>query len=141
MSAKVLSKDVIELVSRLSTIQSQKDTLQERVQLYHKKLEMIHEASLALDIEEQELASKIQELGLDPEYTEEPRPVPQSRTVEQPSTLLSLLQQTSNTSGGIYTFPQDAGEPLTTIAATSPIRARPKTTRTVAPSLNVRRNR
>jgi len=139
MSATVLSENIVNLVSKLANIQSQKDELQERIQLYENKLNMSRDASLALTNEEQELANQLQGLGF--YYGQTPvQEVPivpgdQSETQDQLATLLSsLLQQQTPTSiqqhqpvptnpivptsggnsfggGGIYNFPQPS-QPL-----------------------------
>lgn len=105
MSASVLSEDIINLVSQLADLQSRKQDLYERVQLYEDKLSMTREASLSLASEEQELADKLQELGFyygnAPVQVQEPVPVQVQTPIEpeqpnnqdQLAALLSTLFQ------------------------------------------------
>ena len=169
MSATVLSEDTVILVGQLADLQSRKDELLERIQLYENKLNMSRDASLALTNEEQELANQLQDLGF--YYGQAPvQEIPavpvvdqgvQRDTQDQLSTLLtslfkqqSSIQQVPNAlvptsgsnsfGGGIYNFPQPSPLPPNGLgpvptSGTMPIQAVPKTSPTSAPGLSIRR--
>ena len=98
MSTTVLSDDTVALVSKLATIQSRKEELQNRIQLYEEKLSMAREANLALCNEEQDLANQLQANGF--YYGESPPPQVQT---SQPDINASTLPND---------FPQNAQDQL-----------------------------
>ena len=121
MSTTVLSEDIVILVGKLADLQSRKDELLERIQLYENKLNMSRDASLALINEEQELANQLHELGFYygqapvqevpavpavPEIPAVPA-VDQHGTKDQLATLLNSLfkEQTSNQQAPNTTVP------------------------------------
>ena len=63
MNTTILSDDIVNLVSKLSGLQSRKDDLRERIQHLENKLNMSHEASLALTNEEHELVNQLEANG------------------------------------------------------------------------------
>nr|QBK87939.1 MAG: hypothetical protein LCMAC202_03000 [Marseillevirus LCMAC202] len=136
MSTTVLSEDIVGVVSKLNDLQSRKNELQERIQLFENKLIMTREASLALATEEEDLVSQLQASGFS--YDQAPiQKIPTTILRDTPTNdlppdqltalLSSLLQQKAPTSnqplpstpivptsassgfGNIYNFPQPAG--------------------------------
>ncbi len=131
MSTTVLSENIVNMISQLSTLQSRKDEIQERIRHFENKLNMAREASNTLTNEEQGLINQLQTNGFQYAASQlaplvrgelpiqyQPQQTILQETNEFPSDQLtallsSLLQQkappTSENSGfggNVYNFPQ-----------------------------------
>ena len=137
-----LSENVVDLVSQLAETQENKKKLEDRVQLYEQKLDMVQEASVALSNKEQELIVMLATTGFSYKKLQSPlsqTPVSQGNNPEQVSSMLSNIFQQAPTSG-VYNFPSvnsSTPPPPRVETVNRSIRAVPKT----PPGLTVRRKR
>ena len=134
MTTTILSENIIAMVSQLADLQVQKEELQERTLMYEHKLNMIRDADLALNKEEQKLVTELQKHGFQyQDIVSEPLV-----TEVTPVTEVELLQQLSS---GIYNFPQPGGlGPVESLGHTEPINPPSSSkAKTKTPSLSVRR--
>ena len=63
MSGTVLSKEIINIVSKLASIQERREEIQQRMEVYEHKLGLIRGAALEIEKEEQELVIQLQQRG------------------------------------------------------------------------------